>query len=491
MHHSILIAQIHSPNIDQYVSKIRNTYNDKIDRNLDLIIFPNLPHYHGSLSRLCALPNNIRILLQLTLKAKTYILVDGVVNSLPGTILLIGFGKVLSFIRKEDNIITDIGGITYNISFGGSGQIGKVNINIFPVPYPYFVMDSNCLPNSIYVNQIGGYNELVFTGESYVTDAQGNVIFSAKKWQESLQEVLLSSDSLYIVDQTEYIQVVTSQEENDYQALVCALRDYVNDHNFVGVVLGLSGGIDSALSMVIAADALGHDKVRTVMMPSCYTSNESINDAMECAEISGVQHENIPINELYVSALEDIKKSSVDYLSDKTQENLQSRIRGVLLMAISNNSHTMVLATGNKSELYTGYCTLYGDTCGGYAILKDLYKTRVYELSKWRNANIPCNSLNKRLNVIPQSILTKAPTAELRPNQKDTDTLPEYDVLDSILRKLIDQGKSLHEVIDDKCDAEMVKRVLNLFLRSEFKRVQSPVGPKISNETKSSLSMYI
>ncbi|MBQ4875016.1 MAG: NAD(+) synthase [Rickettsiaceae bacterium H1] len=269
-------------------------------------------------------------------------------------------------------------------------------------------------------------------------------------------------------------------EQGKYSILMNSLREYVNANNFAGIVLGLSGGIDSALSMVIAADALGSDKVHSVMMPSQYTSKDSVNDAQQCAEISQVKFNNMAIDEFYSPILNKVKLVLDEELNGLTQENIQARIRAVILMTISNQTNKVLLATGNKSEAYTGYCTLYGDTCGGYAILRDVYKTEVYRLSRWRNNNIPDGALNNKSAVIPDNILTKAPSAELKHYQKDSDNLPDYHILDRILSMLIERKMSIDEIIGQGYDSDIVKKIAELYKKSAYKRDQSPSGPKIS-----------
>lgn len=265
-----------------------------------------------------------------------------------------------------------------------------------------------------------------------------------------------------------------------YEKLVTGVRDYIKINNFTGILIGLSGGIDSALSMAIAADALGSNNVHSLMMPSQYTSEASISDARECAMKSQIKHDIIPIENFYWPILDSVKTLLTENLSSITQENVQSRIRAVILMTISNQTHKMVLATGNKSELYTGYCTLYGDTCGGYAVLKDVYKTEVYKLSEWRNTYIPSNSLNKQLMVIPTQIITKPPSAELKHNQKDTDNLPDYEILDPILM-MLDKNTPIQDMIKQGYKADLINKIVRLFEKSKYKRDQSPCGPQIHN----------
>jgi len=268
--------------------------------------------------------------------------------------------------------------------------------------------------------------------------------------------------------------------EDIYQAMVLGLKDYVNKNRFPGVVLGMSGGIDSALSAVVAVDALGADRVHLVMMPSRYTSEESLLDASQCAEWIGAKIDNIPIEPAVKGFDHMLVGQFAGTEADLTEENLQSRIRGVLLMAISNKFGAMVLTTGNKSEMSVGYATLYGDMCGGYSVLKDIYKMDVFGLSRWRNENHPSGVLGPRGQVMPENIIAKPPTAELRPDQKDEDSLPPYEVLDDILESLIEGELSFQEIVDKGHSTETVARIEHLLYIAEYKRRQSPPGVKIT-----------
>jgi NAD+ synthase len=269
--------------------------------------------------------------------------------------------------------------------------------------------------------------------------------------------------------------------ESVYQAMILGLRDYVNKNRFPGVVLGLSGGIDSALAAAVAADALGPDKVHCVMMPSPYTSQESLDDAAGVAKLLGVRLDTIdigPAMQAYEAMLKPLFKGAD---ADITEENLQSRARGMTLMAVSNKFGAMVLSTGNKSEMSTGYATLYGDMCGGYAVLKDLYKTTVFDVCKWRNRHKPAGALGPGGPVMPQNVIAKPPTAELKPNQKDQDTLPPYDVLDGILKGLIEGELGIKAVAAKGYDTATVRRVYRMLKNAEYKRRQAPPGVKISH----------
>lgn len=309
----------------------------------------------------------------------------------------------------------------------------------------------------VYVNQVGGQDELVFDGGSFIMNAKGKITHQLPVFEEA---TICTSQN---IDAKRY-----SIEATIYKALVLGLKDYVEKNNFPGVLIGLSGGVDSALSAAIAVDAIGADKVHCVMMPSPYTSQDSLDDAAECAKLLGTKLDNISI-EPAMSAYDQMLNDHIDKDSAGTTfENIQSRARGVTLMALSNATGKMVLSTGNKSEIAVGYATLYGDMCGGFNALKDLYKGQVYALSNWRNA---------QGLVIPERIITKAPSAELKPNQTDQDSLPPYDVLDDILECLIEKDIAPQDI---KHDQETVMRIWRLLDLAEYKRRQAPPGVKIT-----------
>jgi NAD+ synthase len=323
----------------------------------------------------------------------------------------------------------------------------------------------------IYTNLVGAQDDIVFDGGSFVLNEQAQIT----------QQLDFFAEKKVLANFTINHQPSTINPlEQIYSAMVLALRDYVNKNGFKGVVLGMSGGIDSAISAAIAADALGAERVRLVMLPSKFTSDESKVDASKCAKNLSIEIETISIEQTYNALEESLEASFLGKAKDLTEENLQSRTRGVLLMALSNKFGYMVLSTGNKSELATGYATLYGDMCGGYNCLKDVYKTTVFKLAKWRNKNIPAISLLQKDKLIPQNIITKAPSAELRENQKDQDSLPPYEVLDTILYNLIEQQKSTEQIIELGYTAEVVEKVAKLLYASEYKRRQSAPGVKIS-----------
>ena len=331
----------------------------------------------------------------------------------------------------------------------------------------------------IYVNQVGGQDELVFDGNSLAINPNKEFVFEAPAWEESLNVLEFDEKNKVLVSQSSKKEMC-SDIENIYLATVIGLRDYVEKNSFPGVILGLSGGIDSALCAVIAVDALGEERVSSFMLPSIYTSDESFTDSKECAKRLGISLETISIEKTFESINRSLEKTFKGYSEDITEENLQSRIRGTLLMAVSNKKGKMLLTTGNKSEVSVGYSTLYGDMNGGFNPIKDIYKTEVYELAKWRNTNIPNNVYGKNKDIIPIEIITKEPTAELRENQKDSDSLPSYEELDKILEGLVEYELSTKELEEKGFALESIKKVENLLYISEYKRRQSAPGVKIS-----------
>jgi NAD+ synthase len=351
----------------------------------------------------------------------------------------------------------------------------------------------------VYLNQIGGQDELVFDGGSFVVDAGGTLVAALPAWREAVKTVDFRHDgnvlkpvaspdlppALLTGRMTEpFANGSTRPTEADlaeiYEAMVLGLRDYVRKNRFPGVVLGMSGGIDSALSAAVAVDALGAENVHLVRLPSRYTSDASQDDASECAGLLGAEIVTLPIAE-GVSALEaTLAPLFAGRAPDTTEENLQARARGILLMALSNKFGWMVLTTGNKSEMSVGYATLYGDMCGGYSVLKDVYKTTVFALSAWRNRARPEGALGPQGLVIPQAIIDKPPTAELRPNQTDQDSLPPYDVLDAILLGLVEREEPAATIADRGFPIALVKRVQHMLYIAEYKRRQAPPGVKIS-----------
>ena len=334
----------------------------------------------------------------------------------------------------------------------------------------------------IYVNQVGGQDELVFDGASFALDAAGRTVVRLPAWHE---EVTTSVWSLGAQGWTTAGMMVSEPptEEAVYHALMLGLRDYVGKNGFPGVVLGLSGGIDSALCAAIAADALGADKVWCVMMPSPYTSRDSLEDAAACAALLGCRLDTVGIEPAMEAFGAMLAPAFAGRDSDTTEENVQSRSRGLTLMAISNKFGPMVLSTGNKSEMSAGYATLYGDMCGGYAVLKDVYKTLVFALSRWRNAHRPEGGLGPEGPVMPERVITKPPTAELKPNQTDQDTLPPYEVLDGILECLVEGELGVEGTVAKGYDEAVVRRVWRMLDRAEYKRRQASPGVKISSRS--------
>ena len=334
----------------------------------------------------------------------------------------------------------------------------------------------------IYLNRVGGQDELVFDGSSFCLSHHGKLKIQLKDFQEQTLEIdLKKTDNNW--EFKENINTVSSSVESLYKSLVISVRDYVKNNGFPGVVLGMSGGIDSALVAAIATDALGPSLVKAVMMPSPYTSKESLEDAKLASSNLGINYSYLDIK----NGMDTIDKILLDFNAPKVdvgiaEENIQSRIRGLLLMAISNKYGSMVLATGNKSEYAVGYATLYGDMCGGFAVIKDVWKSDVFKLCKWRNLNKPSEFLGPIGEVIPNRIITKAPSAELREDQKDTDSLPEYDVLDVILKKLVEENLSLEQIVSQGFDMNDVKKISMLLSRSEYKRFQSAPGPKVTEK---------
>ena len=318
------------------------------------------------------------------------------------------------------------------------------------------------------VNQVGGQDDLVYDGASFALNADGEVILQCEEFIEEFQTFSFANERAVIHPQH-------PETESLYQAAMLGLRDYMRKTKQSKIIIGMSGGIDSALSAAIAADAIGAGNVTCVMMPSEFTSSESIDDAIDCATKIGTKFETVPITGMVNQFM-----TTLPNTSGLAHENLQARMRGIILMTLSNQHGAMVLTTGNKSEMACGYATLYGDMCGGYNALKDLYKTQVYNLAHWRNGAKPVNAMGNDGEIIHKSILTKAPTAELRPNQKDQDSLPPYDELDSILMGLIEEDLSPEQMAARGHNPEAVAKVSRLVKLSEYKRRQSAPGAKLS-----------
>jgi NAD+ synthase len=329
----------------------------------------------------------------------------------------------------------------------------------------------------VYLNRVGGQDELVFDGSSFIIHPDGERVVQFCDWQDAL----LMTEWRRTLEgwrcMTRESHALDAFPQDVYQAMMVGLHDYVEGNGFPGVILGLSGGIDSALSAAVAVDALGPDKVWGVMLPSKYTSEESLEDARECARLLGCRHDVVSIAPA-VAAVDQM----LPQMSGVAAENVQARLRMVALMALSNSGGQMLLTTGNKSEMSVGYATLYGDMAGGYSVLKDAYKTTVFALSRWRNANIPDGGLGPDGPVMPARVITKPPTAELRPGQKDEDSLPPYSVLDRILEGLVDKEMSVKEVAAATGeDAALVADIESKLLKAEYKRRQAPPGVKIGS----------
>ena len=329
----------------------------------------------------------------------------------------------------------------------------------------------------VYVNLVGGQDELVFDGGSMLVNAEGEICQRIASFTSGLfsADFTVHDDGSVTPQEAEMCEPL-QEDASVYQALVLGVRDYVNKNGFDGVVLGLSGGIDSALTLAVAVDALGADRVEAVSMPSRYTADMSVEDALEEAKALGVSCQLIPIENTFNAFLESLADEFSDLVAepgDVTEQNLQARCRGVLLMAIANKKHRMVLTTGNKSEMAVGYATLYGDMAGGFDVLKDVPKLLVYRLSNYRNTIS---------QVIPERVITRPPTAELAPDQKDADSLPEYEVLDPVLALYVEQDKTLEEIVSEGFDKEMVARVITMVDRNEYKRRQAAPGVRITQK---------
>ncbi|HUY01703.1 MAG TPA: NAD+ synthase [Rhodocyclaceae bacterium] len=319
----------------------------------------------------------------------------------------------------------------------------------------------------IYANLVGGQDELVFDGASFALDGRGALTHQLPAFEEALELVEFRDGELL----PGRIEAPLSPEAEAYAALKLGVADYLGKNGFPGAIIGLSGGVDSALTLVIAVDALGPERVRAVMMPSPYTAQMSLDDSRALAKNLGVCYQEIPIEPAMRTFAELLAAEFAGLPADATEENLQARIRGMILMALSNKSGAIVLTTGNKSEMAVGYATLYGDMAGGFAVIKDIYKTLVYRLCRYRNGLSP---------VIPENILTRAPSAELKPDQRDQDTLPPYEVLDAIIEAYMERDESPRQIVAQGFAAADVRRVVRMLSRSEYKRRQSPVGIRIT-----------
>ncbi|OML05568.1 NAD+ synthase [Yersinia pestis] len=360
------------------------------------------------------------------------------------------------------------------VKAAGAEVVLSINASPYNREKPYIrktLMAAHCQRTGlplVYLNQIGGQDELIFDGCSKVFDAAGNMTHRLAAFAE--QTTLLQLNECNVIPMTAPVAELPPLAQV-YEALVLAVRDYVTKNGFNGAVLGFSGGIDSALTFAIAGDALGKDKVQALMMPFRYTADISIADAKEEAEILGVKFDVMSIEPMFDAFMGQLAPMFADTGRDTTEENLQARCRGVVLMALSNKRRSIVLTTGNKSEMAVGYATLYGDMAGGFDVLKDVPKTLVFKLAEYRNTVS---------YVIPQRVITRPPSAELAPDQKDEDSLPPYDILDAILEGYVEQDKSVAELVADGFDEAIVRKVIRLVDINEYKRRQSAVGPRIT-----------
>ena len=320
----------------------------------------------------------------------------------------------------------------------------------------------------IYVNQVGGQDELIFDGASFVANSQGEIVFRAEEFKEQISVIEFDGDNPLLNSCAPLYNKITSE----YKALVLGIKDYVRKNGFQGAILGLSGGIDSALVLALAVDALGHEKVEAVLMPSRFTQDMSNEDAIKQAEILKVKYHTIPITPAVNAFTDMLTEVFVGTTKDATEENIQARCRGVILMALSNKRGKLLLTTGNKSEMSVGYATLYGDMAGGFAPIKDVPKLLVYELARFRNS---------LYEVIPERVITRPPSAELAPDQIDTDSLPPYEILDPILERYVEMDQSAEEIMAAGFRYDDVVRAINLVDKNEYKRRQSPPGIRITS----------
>jgi len=402
------------------------------------------------------------------------------------------FDEKRYFVPGQDACVVELNGIRLGLTICEDGWEQEpieqsraagaemiININASPFQMQksdlrQLTMQQRCRESGlpiVYVNQVGGQDELVFDGASFALAADAELVCRAPSFDEALTPIDCRRVAAGIRLQSSECAVLPGDDESAYRALVLGVRDYVNKNGFPGALIGLSGGIDSALTLAIAVDALGPERVQVVSMPSCYTADMSIQDAQEQARIMGVQCDIIPIEQPVEAFSEALAPLFKDLPADTTEENLQARCRGVLLMAISNKMGRIVLTTGNKSEMAVGYATLYGDMAGGFSVLKDVPKTLVYRLSNYRNG------LGR---VIPERVIKRPPSAELAPDQKDTDNLPAYDILDPILERYVEHDQCAEEIITAGFDAADVHKVIRLVTLNEYKRRQAAPGVRVT-----------
>lgn len=332
----------------------------------------------------------------------------------------------------------------------------------------------------IFLNRVGGQDEIVFDGASFVVNGDGKLAHQLPDWETVARDTVWTKDADGWTCAGGEISAFDQHPADIYNAMITGLRDYVNANGFPGVLIGLSGGIDSALSAAVAVDALGSERVWCVMLPSRFTGQDSLDDAKGCADLLGCRLDTIAINSAVEAFDTMLSGSFADSEVDTTEENIQSRIRGVTLMALSNKFGPMLLTTGNKSEMSVGYATIYGDMAGGYNVLKDAYKSTVFLLSKWRNENMPSLGMGPQGAVMPDRVITKPPSAELRPDQRDDDSLPPYEILDRILYALVEEEQSVDDIVAGQgYDRDLVARIERLLYLAEYKRRQAPPGVKL------------
>jgi NAD+ synthase (glutamine-hydrolysing) len=334
----------------------------------------------------------------------------------------------------------------------------------------------------VYAHLVGGQDEVIFEGRSFALNAQSEVVARAPAFKECLQYIQLESEKSQPTLRITGSEIVdgSAWQEDLWHALVLGIRDYLGKNGFPGAILGLSGGIDSALVLALAVDALGADKIHAVMMPSPYTADISWIDSRDMVKRLGVRYDEISIAPLFEGFKSALKAQFEGLAEDTTEENIQARVRGTLLMALSNKTGAIVLTTGNKSEMATGYCTLYGDMAGGFAVIKDVVKTQVFKLAEWRNENDPYGTGR---NPIPDRIITRPPSAELRADQIDQDSLPPYEVLDAIVQRYMENDEGINALVADGFDRADVEKVTRLIKLNEYKRRQSPVGIRITHRS--------
>ena len=399
------------------------------------------------------------------------------------------FDEKRYFVASLDTCVFDLKGVRFGLNIcedtwyaraPARARAAGAQVLLVPNSSPYHlekqhlrqeVMRANVCAHGlalVYANQVGGQDELIFDGSSFVLDAQGNLQAQLQHFAEDL--AVVSFDDA--IPRRGEIAAPLSIEAQVYQALVLGVRDYVGKNGFPGVLIGLSGGVDSALTLAIAVDALGPERVRAVMMPSPYTAEISWVDSRDMAARTGVRYDEIAIADCFAAFRQTLSKEFSGLAEDATEENLQARIRGTILMALSNKHGAIVLTTGNKSEMAVGYCTLYGDMAGGFAVLKDIAKTLVYRLCTYRN------SISA---VIPERILTRPPSAELRPDQTDQDSLPPYEILDAIMQLFMEENQSIAQIEEKGFRREDVERITRLIRVNEYKRRQSPVGIRVTH----------